>query len=62
MSGDKVIVPCEYDDIEYLDINLFNYMKSKGKELVLLEKDRKLVLYNIKNSKYIIMMIVHLSK
>ncbi len=53
MSGDKVIVPCEYDDIEYLDINLFNYMKLKGKELVLLEKDRKLVLYNIKNSKSI---------
>lgn len=54
MSGDKVIVPCEYDDVEYLNINLFNYMKSKGKELVLLEKDRKLVLYNIKNSKSII--------
>lgn len=53
MSGDKVIVPCEYNDIEYLKINLFNYMKSKGKELVLLEKDKKLVLYNIKNSKSI---------
>lgn len=53
MSGNKVIVPCEYNDIEYLNINLFNYMKSKGKELVLLEKDRKLVLYNIKNSKSI---------
>ncbi len=53
MSGEKVIVPCEYDDIEYLDINVFNYMKSKGKELILLEKDRNLVLYNLKNSKTI---------
>ena len=53
MSGNKVIVPCEYDDIEYLDINVFNYMKSKGKELVLLEKDKTLVLYNLKNSKTI---------
>lgn len=53
MAGEKVIVPCEYDDIEYLDINVFNYMKSKGKELILLEKDRNLVLYNLKNSKAI---------
>lgn len=53
MSGDKAIVPCEYDDIEYLEVNLFNYMKTKGKELVLLEKDKKLLLYNIKNSKVI---------
>lgn len=53
MSRDKVIVPCEYDDIEYLDSNVFSYMKSKGKELVLLEKDKKLVLYNLKNSKSI---------
>lgn len=53
MSGDKAIVPCEYDDIEYLEVNLFNYMKTKGKELVLLEKDKQLLLYNIKNSKVI---------
>lgn len=53
MSSDKIVVPCEYDDIEYLDIDLFNYMKSKGKELVLLEKDKKLELYDIKNSKSI---------
>lgn len=50
-SGKKIIVPCEYDDIEYLDLNVFNYMKSNGKELVLLEKDKNTILYNLKNSK-----------
>lgn len=33
MSGDKVVVPAEYDDIKYLEVSLFNYMKSKGKSL-----------------------------
>ena len=54
MSGEKLIVPCEYDNIEYLDIKLHNYMKSKGKELVLLEKDKKTTLYNLNDSKEII--------
>lgn len=40
MSGEKVIVPCEYDGIEFLDIDLFNYMKFQGKELVLLKKEK----------------------
>lgn len=53
MSGEKVIVPCKYDDIKYLDINIFNYMKSKGKELVLLKEDKNIFLYNLKNSKTI---------
>lgn len=53
MSGEKVIVPCEYDYIEYLHKNVFNYMKSRGKELVLLEKDKTLVLYDLKNSENI---------
>jgi len=51
ISNEKVIVPCEYDDIDYLDANLYNYMLSKGKKLVLLEKDKKTILYNLKNSK-----------
>lgn len=46
MSGEKILIPCEYDNIEYLNISLFKYMKSIGKELILLEKDKNLVLYN----------------
>ena len=53
MLGEKVIVPCEYDGIQYLDVNLFNYFKSKSKELVLLEKEGNLLLYDLKNSKTI---------
>lgn len=53
MSGEKVILPCEYDDIEYLNMDLFNYMKSKDKELILLEKEKELILYNLKTSKAI---------
>ena len=52
-SGEKVIVPCEYDDIEYFDKNIFNYMKSMGKELVLLRKNSKSILYNMTESKAI---------
>lgn len=53
MSDDKLIVPCEYDYVKYLDINLFNYMKSNGKELILLEKDENLLLYDLKSSETI---------
>ena len=51
MSGDKVVIPCEYSDIEFLNSTLFNYMKSKGQELVLLEKDGTTLLMNLKNQK-----------
>lgn len=51
MSGNKVVIPCEYNDIEFLNSTLFAYMKSKGKELVLLEKDGTTLLMNLKNQK-----------
>ena len=54
MIGNKIVIPCEYTEINLLGDNLFNYMQSKGKNLVLLEKDNKTILYNVKNSKSII--------
>lgn len=54
MIGNKIVIPCEYTEINLLGDNLFNYMQSKGKKLVLLEKDNKTILYNVKNSKSII--------
>lgn len=53
MSNENVILSCEYDDIEFLNLNIFNYMKSKGKELILLEKDKNIILYDLKSSKAI---------
>ena len=53
MSGEKVLVPCEYDSIRYMNLELFNYMKSKGKKFVFLIKDKKIILYDLKKSKSI---------
>ena len=53
MFEEKVIIPCEYDDINFFDKDLFNYMKTKGKELIMLEKDKKTVLYNKKENEAI---------
>lgn len=53
MSGDKIIVPAEYDEITYLDSNLFAYMKDNKKELVFLEKDDKTLLYDISKSEVV---------
>ena len=50
-SGKKVILPCKYSRIEYLDKNLFKYMKSMGQELVLLDDGKNFILYNLQNSK-----------
>lgn len=51
MSGKKIILPCEYDDIDYINVDLYNYLKTKGKEIVVLEKDRQTVIMNLKNQK-----------
>lgn len=54
MKGEKVILSCEYDDIEFLSPTTFNYLKNKiHKELVLAEKDDVLYLINLKNKKTI---------
>ena len=54
MAGDKILVPSEYDDIEFLSIVPFTYMKEfKGKELVIFEKNDQMILYNVKAKKEI---------
>lgn len=54
MSGDKVIIPCGYDDISFLSLNLYQYMKSKSNEnIMIFEKDDKTSLINIDNKKVI---------
>lgn len=54
MKGDKTILSCEYDDIEFLSPTTFNFIKSKTrKELVLAKKDGTYELINLKNKKSI---------
>lgn len=52
MKNDKVVLPCEYDNIEFLAITTFNYLKEKKHvELVLAEKNNEYYLINLKNNK-----------
>lgn len=54
MKGDKTILSCEYDDIEFLSPTTFNFIKSKTrKELVLAKEDGNYELINLKNKKSI---------
>ena len=54
MSGDKILVSSKYDDVEFISYAPFLYMKEfKHKELVLFEKDDKMILYDIKKNKEI---------
>lgn len=52
MLEDKIILPAEYDDIDFVNESLFQYIKSsKNQELVLVEKDKKTSLINLKDKK-----------
>lgn len=52
MLEDKIILPAEYDDIDFINESLFQYVKSsKNQELVLVEKDKKTSLINLKDKK-----------
>lgn len=54
MSEDKILVPSKYDDVEFISYAPFLYMKEfKNKELVLFEKDDKMILYDVKKNKEI---------
>lgn len=51
---DSIILPNEYDRIDFIDLNVYNYFKDKGKELVIVRKDKKAALLNLKNKKSIL--------
>lgn len=54
MKGDKTILPCEYDDVEFLSESLFNYIKSKKKQdLVITKSADTIEIINLKNKKVI---------
>ena len=54
MSGDKILVQSKYEDIHFLEYNIFLYMKEvKNKELVLFETEKEMILMNVNNQKEI---------
>lgn len=53
-KNDKEILPCEYDDIEFLATTTFSYLKDKKHvEYVIAKKDKEYHLINLKNKKTI---------
>ena len=54
MKNDKVILSCEWDDIDFLGLDLYKYLSSKGKNYILVEKDKKTYLLNVKNGKKVV--------
>ena len=54
ITGTKVVIAPEFDDVEFLNSTLFDYIKKEKKqELVLFEKDGKTILFDIKSKKAI---------
>ena len=52
IAKDKIVLPCEYDSINFVGEALFNYMKNEhNQELILLERDDKTVLMDLKTQK-----------
>lgn len=54
MKDEKVILSCEWEDIEFLGTNLYKYLEKDGKKYILLENDNKVSLYNMKNNKVVV--------
>jgi hypothetical protein len=54
MAGDKILVSASYEDVQFLSYAPFLYMKEvKNKELVLFEKNDKVILVDVKKAKEI---------
>ena len=54
LKDDSIIIPCEYDNVKFLNINLYKYLqKEYNKEIVLLEKDNQTIIYDLKNKEEI---------
>ncbi len=53
VKGEKEILPCEWQSIEYFDSLLYQYLTSKGKNYVMAERDNKTYIVDLKNGKAI---------
>lgn len=53
MNNENVVLSCEWDDIEYLDLNLYKYLSSDGKNYIYAKKDSKWNIINLKDKKVV---------
>lgn len=52
IANDKIVLPCEYESINFVGEALFNYMKEEyNQELILLERDDKTMLMDLNSQK-----------
>ena len=51
INEEKVIIPCEYDNITFFSYDLFNYLAKQGKHYVLVRSNNKTYLLDIKSKK-----------
>ena len=54
MNNEKITLPCEWEDLEYLEVRLYKYLKSNKKEYIYGEKDDKWYLISIPEKKAIV--------
>lgn len=51
-KSSREIAKCDYDEVKYLESNLYNYIKSKNKEhIVVLKKGSDSILYNMRKKR-----------
>lgn len=48
IAGDRIVLPAEYEEIEFINVGLFNFMKKEyNKELIIIQRDDKSILMDI---------------
>ncbi len=53
VKNNKDILSCEWDSIKYLGVDLYQYLKTKGKDYVYASKDNKMYIVDLKNGKIV---------
>lgn len=51
MNNDQITLPCEWERLEYLDVNLYKYLKENKKNYIYGEKDDKSYLIDLNTKK-----------
>lgn len=53
MRNGKVLLPCQWDRIEFFDTLLYQYLNSLGKNYIIVKKDSKSFIFDLNNNKTI---------
>ena len=54
MNGDKVTLTCDWNDLEYLDVELYKYLDTQGENYIYGKKDNKWNLIDLKTKKALV--------